>query len=279
MFTRKNAIGIHEVINTATPAKMMIIKDKYYYPNNSLLTICGDVKHEQAFKMAEDIFGSWASSGFDPIVKYPIPDFPPVAKSVAFVKESSLAQTPFMEFTWQGPSYLKDSAGTVAADVFSTVVGLNSSKFRQALIDKGLALSASVSYGTTRYTGEITMFVVPNPTKLKECYDEVHNQIALWSKPDYYTDEQLADAKSILLRDDSRAKEKPSSLASQFSFQWCSTSINYDTDLISNYQKITRDDIKKYVDTYITGKPMVSGIIIKAELNKSANVASFFVAK
>jgi zinc protease len=137
----------------------------------------------------------------------------------------------------------------------------------------------AVSYGTTRYTGEITMFVVPNPTKLKECYDEVHNQIALWSKPDYYTDEQLADAKSILLRDDSRAKEKPSSLASQFSFQWCSTSINYDTDLISNYQKITRADIKKYVDTYITGKPMVSGIIIKPELNKSANVASFFVAK
>jgi zinc protease len=279
LITRKNAIGIHEVINTATPEKMMVIKDKYYYPNNSLLTICGDVKHEQAFKMAEDIFGSWASSGFDPIVKYPIPPFPPVEKSVAFVKESSLAQTPYMEYTWQGPSYLKDSAGTVAADVFSQVVGLNSSKFRQALIDKGLALSASFSYGTTRYTGEITMFVVPNPNKLKECYDEVHNQIALWSKPDYYTDEQLADAKSILLRDDSRAKEKPSSLASQFSFAWCSTSINYDTDLIGNYQKITREDIKKYVDTYITGKPMVSGIIIKPELNKSANVASFFVAK
>jgi zinc protease len=123
LITRKNAIGIHEVINTATPEKMMVIKDKYYYPNNSLLTICGDVKHEQAFKMAEDIFGSWASSGFDPIVKYPIPDFPPVEKSVAFVKESSLAQTPYMEFTWQGPSYLKDSAGTVAADVFSTSGG------------------------------------------------------------------------------------------------------------------------------------------------------------
>jgi hypothetical protein len=35
MITRKNPIGVHEIINTATPEKMMIIKDKYYYPNNS----------------------------------------------------------------------------------------------------------------------------------------------------------------------------------------------------------------------------------------------------
>src|SRR6201996_5162290 len=33
LITRKNAIGIHEVINTATPEKMMIIKNKYYFPN------------------------------------------------------------------------------------------------------------------------------------------------------------------------------------------------------------------------------------------------------
>jgi zinc protease len=76
LITRKEPIGIHEVINTATPEKMMVIKDKYYFPNNSLLTICGDVDHVKAFKLAEDIFGSWAASGFDPIAKYPIPGFP-----------------------------------------------------------------------------------------------------------------------------------------------------------------------------------------------------------
>ena len=58
LFTRKEPIGIHEVINTATPEKMMIIKNKYYFPNNSLLTICGDVKHEEAFALAENIFGT-----------------------------------------------------------------------------------------------------------------------------------------------------------------------------------------------------------------------------
>jgi len=277
--TRKNAIGIHEIINTATPEKMMIIKNKYYFPNNSLLTICGAVKHEQAFKLAESIFGSWESSGFDPHVKYPIPPFEPVKKSVAFVKESSIAQTPFMSFSWQGPSYAKDSAATLAADVFNRITGLNASKFHQALIDKGLATSASVSYGTTHYTGETSIFVVPNPNKLKECYDEVNNQVAMWTNPDYFTDEQLADAKAQLLRSLSRAKEKPSTLNSQLSYAWCSESINYDTDLPKNYEKVTRADIKRYIDTYIAGKPQVAGIILKPEVNKQFNVASFFVAK
>lgn len=279
LITRKMPIGIHEVINTATPEKMMVIKNKYYFPNNSLLIICGDVKHEDSFKKAEDIFGDWANSGFNPHEKYPIPAFKPVEKSVAFVKEMSIAQTPMMMYAWQGPAYMTDSASTVAADVQSTILGLNSSKFQQALVDKGLASSAGISYNTSHYPGMISLFVVPNPTKIKECYDEIQNQITQWGKADYYTDEQLADAKAILLRNHSRELEKPSSLPSQVSFQWCSTSLNYYTDLNDNYQKVSRNDIAKYLNTYIVGKPVVSGIILTPELSKQVNAASFFVAK
>ncbi|MDF3076324.1 MAG: insulinase family protein [Sphingobacteriaceae bacterium] len=278
LLTRKNPIGDHNVINTATPEKMMTIKNKYYFPNNSLLIICGDVKHEDAFKRAQKIFGDWQSSGFNPHEKYPIPDFKPLSKSEFFVKESSIAEAPIMMYTWQGPSYKTDSAATIAADVFSTILGLNSSKFKQALIDKGLASSAGLYYSTLRYTGPIEMDIQPNPGKLKECFDEVNKQISMWSSSDYFTDEQLADAKAILLRNNLRQQEKPSSLASQLSYMWCSTSFEYGTDINSNYQKVTRADIKRYIDTYINQKPVVAGIILKPELNKQANVESFFVA-
>lgn len=279
LITRKNPIGIHEVINTATPEKMMIIKNKYYFPNNSLLTICGDVKHEQAFALAESIFGDWASSGFDPLQKFPIPPFKPLDKSEFFVKEMAIAQTPDMQFSWQGPSYLTDSASTVAADVFSTIMGLNSSKFQQALVDKGLATNASLGYTTCKYVGPIDIFVNPNPNKLKECYAEVMNQISQFAKPDYFTDEQLKDAKAIMIRNSVHRKEKPSTLASQASYQWCSTSLNYYTDMDSNYQKVTREDIIRYINKYITGKPMVAGLIINPELNKQLNASTFFAAQ
>jgi len=257
----------------------MVIKDKYYFPNNSLVTICGDVKHDAAFALAESIFGDWASSGFNPHEKYPIPPFKPLTKSEYFIKETTIAQTPYMQLSWQGPAYLTDSASTVAADVFSTIVGLNSSKFQQSLIDKGLASSVSLGYTTSRFVGPIDVFVVPNPGKLKECYDELLNQVSQWVKSDYFTDEQLNDAKAILLRNSVHRKEKPSTLPSQLSYQWCSTSLDYYTDLDNNYQKVSRADIQKYVSTYITGKPYAAGIIIAPELSKQQNVASFFVAK
>ena len=279
LITRKVAIGLHQVINSATPEKMMVIKNKYYFPNNSLVTICGDVKHDEAFALAESIFGDWASSGFDPIQKYPIPPFKPLDKSEYFVKETSIAQTPYMQLSWQGPSYLTDSASTVAADVFSTIVGLNASKLQQALVDKGLASSVSLGYTTCKYVGPIDIFVVPNPNKLQECYNELLKQISMFASADYFTDDQLATAKAILLRNDTFNKEKPSTLPSQMSYQWCSTSLNYYTDQIDNYQKVTRADIQKYLNTYVVGKPMVAGIVIKPELSKQYNVASFFAAK
>ena len=279
LITRKVAIGLHQVINTATPEKMMIIKNKYYFPNNSLVTICGDVKHEEAFALAESIFGDWASSGFDPIQKYPIPPFKPLDKSEYFVKETSIAQTPYMQLSWQGPSYLTDSASVVTADVFSTIVGLNSSKLQQALVDKGLASSVSLGYTTCKYVGPIDIFVVPNPNKLQECYDELMKQIGMFANDDYFTDDQLATAKAILLRNDTFNKEKPSNLPSQMSYNWCSTSLNFYTDLIDNYQKVTRADIQRYLKTYVVGKPMVAGMVIKPELSKQYNVASFFAAK
>jgi len=278
LITRKNPIGIHEVINTATPEKMMVIKNKYYFPNNSLLTICGDVKHDEAFAEAEKIFGDWQSSGFDPIQKYPIPPFKPLDSSEYFIKETSIAQTPDMQFSWQGPSYLTDSASTVAADVFSAIMGLNSSKLQQALVDKGLASGVSVGYTTSKYVGPIDIFVNPNPNKLKECYTELQNQIKHFADPDYFSDDQLKDAKAILLRTSIYRKEKPSTLASQASYQWCSTSLNFYTDLDDNYQKVTREDIIRYINKYISGKPMVAGLIIKPELSKQLNAASFFAA-
>jgi zinc protease len=275
-FSRKNPIGDHNIINTATPEKMMVIKDKYYFPNNSILVICGDVKHDAAFALADKIFGDWAHSGFDPHVKYPIPDFAPLQSTQYFVKESSIAKTPSMMFWWQGPDVPHDSAATVAADVFSKILALNSSKWQQALIDKGLATNATVNYSTLSHVGPIQIFVIPNPNKLKECHAEILKQISMWTQDDYFTDEQMEDAKQTMRRDDIRAKEKPSSLPGQLTYHWCSTSLDYGTDYIDNCMKITRKDIQNYITKYITGKPYVAGMIINAEMNKAANTYGFF---
>ena len=276
LFTRKNPIGDHNIINTATPEKMMIIKNKYYYPDNSLLTVSGDVRHEEVFEKAERILAEWGSSGINIFEKYPIPEFTPLKESQYFIKESPLAQIPYIQFYWQGPDSRNDSAATIAADVFSTVLQLNSSKWKQALIDKGLATYADETYKTQKHTGPIVIFVLPNPEKLKECFKEVLNQVNMWDDINYITDEQLNDAKQVLRRNFVRQKEKPSSLGMQLSYFWCSTSYDYFTDYEGNLAKITKEDMKKFVTTYIKNKPHIAGMIINSEMNKKIQPESFF---
>lgn len=276
LFTRKNPIGEHDVINTATPEKMMIIKNKYYHPNNSILVICGDVKHEEAFEYALKTFQSWESSGFNPHEKYPVPEFPPLAESRMFIKESSIAQTPYVMMQWHGPDFRNDSAGTVIADVFSAILRLNSSKWQQALIDKGLATYADISYTTNKHVGPIQLFAVPNPEKLKEFYQEMRYQIDHFGDEDYFTEEQIATAKEVIRRNKIRNSEKPSSLPSQLTYQWCSTSLDYFTDYTDACLAVCKDDLRNFAKKYIVYRLFVAGIIISPEMNKQLAPATYF---
>lgn len=276
LLSRKVPIGDHHIINTATPEKMMVIKEKYYVPNNSLLVICGDVNPQQAFSYAKQIFGDWKPSDVDPHVKYPIPEFQPIAKTEYFIKESSIAETPSIMLVWQGPDYRNDSVGTIAADVFSKILSLNSSKWQQALVDKGLATSAGIGYQTAKYVGPISIDVVPVPGKMKECYQEMMKQINQFGNADYFTDAELAKAKEGLKRQQIRESEKPSSLASQITYWWCSTSLDYFTDYFPAMNRVTKQDIQNYVKKYIAGKPYIAGMIINAEMNKLYNPAEYF---
>ncbi len=279
LFTRKNPIGDHFVINTATPAKMMIIKDKYYVPNNSLLVICGDVDPQQAFSLAKKIYADWKPADMDPQAKYPIPEFAPIAKTDFFIKESSIAETPTIMLEWQGPDFRNDSVSTTAADVFSRILGFNSSKWQQALVDKGLATYAGIGYQTSKYVGPISIYVLPTPGKMKECYTEMMKQIEQFDQPGYFTDDELRKAKEGLKRQQIRQVEKPSSLASQLTYWWCSTSLNFFTDYFPALNKVTRQDINAYVKKYIAGKPFVAGMIINADMNKQLKPAEYFKNK
>ena len=95
--------------------------------------------------------------------------------------------------------------------MFFLPYGLNSSKWQQALVDKGLATYAGVSYQTCKYVGPVQTFIVPDPQKLKECYEEAMKQIKMWGDDNYITDDQLQTAIDNLRRNKIRNEEKPSS--------------------------------------------------------------------
>jgi zinc protease len=46
---------------------------------------------------------------------------------------------------------------------------------------------------------------------------------------------------------------------------WCSTGLDYYLDYIPDVKRITREDVEDYVNTYITGKPFVIGVLLSQE--------------
>ena len=278
-YSRKNVIGDHDVILSATPAKMDSIRNKYYWPNNSVLVIAGDVQKEVAFAAAEDIFGSWKASTFDPFKKWPIPEVQPLAKSDFYIMKTDKLLDPEIQFSWQGPDTRNDEFGTYVADVFSYLVNQNGSKLKTALVSTGLARDANVGYYTQKYTGPIRLGVSPNPTKIKACYDEILRQLALWDDEDYLTDAQIERAKRLLAIEQVQRREVTSEYSHLISFWWASASIDYYNSYDENVNKVTRKDLINYVRKYIKDKPHTAGLLIHNSLVGSVKPEEFFKAK
>lgn len=271
-YYRKNPIGLHDVILTATPEKMNIIKEKYYYPNNSMLVVAGDVNHEDVFPMAKKIFGDWEASDFDPFEKYPIPEFEPLKGQTKFLTESENAQVPLFMIGFHGPDTRNDLQATYAADVFSYILQQASSKLQKDLVETGLALQVYVGYQTNKYTGPIQIILVPNPMNVKAAYDKLWEHVNMWNDPDYYTDEQLETAKKLLAIDDAYGKEATSNFVHTVTYWWASATIDYYVNYVENLKKVTREDITRYVDTYIIGQPNVVGLMVNPAMKGSMNL-------
>jgi len=274
-FSRKNTIGDYDIINTATTEKMKTIQGKYYYPNNSLIAIAGDVNPRDAIKMVNDLFIDWEAADFDPFEKWPIPEFEKIKQSSDFIVEDDNARAPLLYMGFHGPDIRNDKEATYAADVLSLILTQKSSKWQQQLVESGLTYRAGLSYQTCRYTGPISIMVEPNPAKLKLALEEIENQINLMTQDDYFTDEQLATAKKMLAIDDAYGREKTSEYVHTVTYWWASADIAYYTTFIDKVNEVTREDIKRYINTYIKGKPRITGLLISPQMKGELGISEF----
>jgi zinc protease len=268
--SRKNPLGNRQTVSTATTEMMRLIQGRYYVPNNSALVVTGDVKPEEVFKMAEELYGDWERTE-DPFVKYPLVEHPPLPKSDGVIVKQPV-QNVIIEIGWHGPSIGKDNPGTYAADVFSFILTQPNSRFQRALVDTGLVNGVGIGYLTQRNVGPITILAQTSPEKAREATRAIYNEIAHFNDRDYFTDEQLESAKALLEADDLYSREKLSDYAHTLSFWWASTGLDYFRGYLGNLRRTTRADISRYVTTYIQGKPHIGVALISEEAQAKAQL-------
>jgi zinc protease len=271
-YSRKNTLGERDVILATTPERMRTIQHRYYVPNNTALIITGDVAPDRAFKLASDLLGDW-KRGEDPFVADPIPPVPPLAKDTGVIVESPIG-TIFAMMQWHGPGASKDPAATYAADVYSDVLNDPGSKFQQRLVDSGLFESLVVNYYTLNHVGPITVSGETTPEKLKRALAALDDELRRTVEPGYITNDELEATKQRRITDAMFQMERSSGFASQLGFWWAVTGLDYFFGYVDTMAKQTPDDLRRYVTTYIIGKPRVTGVLLPSEMRRALNLTT-----
>jgi zinc protease len=261
LFSRKQQLGLRPAILAATPEMMHTIQHRFYIPNNMALIIAGDVKPEEVYKEAEKYFGPgiWPK-GPAPFPKYDPPPFPPIKKQLV-VREG--AQMPYTEvdMTWQGPSLGKDNADSYAADVFHTIINQPNSRFQKDLVDKRLAYQVNSGWFSEKNVGPVTITAYVPINATKKAIKAIQDEITHWTDADYFTDQELANAKRIMEGD--RIYETAS--ATEFATNslplwWASAGLDYYLHYLDNAKNVTKADINRYLKRWIEEKPYVLGV-------------------
>jgi zinc protease len=268
--SRKQPGGNRETVSKATTDIMRMIQQRYYVPNNSALIVTGDIQPEEVFRQAQEFFGDWPRAE-DPFIKYPLVEHPPLPKSEGLVLTQPV-QNVIITIGWQGPSIGKDNEATYAADVFSFILRQPNSRFQRALVDSGLVNAVDISYYTQRNVGPIVLSAQTSPDKARAALKAIYNEVSHFNDKDYFTDEQLENAKALLEADDLFSREKLSDYSHTLGFWWASTGLDYFRGYLGNLRRTSRADISRYVTTYIQGKPRVGVVMMSDEAQQGVKL-------
>ena len=262
LWNRKEPLGVRPAINAATREKMLAIQKKYYIPNNSLLIIAGDVNTSEIKKLVPKYFSDW-KPGPDPFKNDPSPVIPPLEKTT-YVTDFVNQPTAAVAVRWHGPSIGIDDKATYAADVFSEIIRQAEHEFTKSLLESGIATGSNFWYYTQRLAGPIQGDVVATPDRLKDAMRIFWQQFDKFTDPHYYTDEELETSKAQLRSRILYDSESLSDFAKNIAFWWASTGLDYYEGYLDNLAKVSRKDIKSYIEKYLTNKPYVLGLAISA---------------
>ena len=262
-YSRKNTIGDRDVIFNATREQMRTIQGRYYIPNNSALIIGGDVNPDEVFEMAEDLFGDW-ERGDDPDEKYPIPAHPPLEATTRLAVVGNV-RTATINIAWHGPSMRDDVESTFAADVLAYILAQPDSNFHKALVDSGLVDGAGLSYYSLVHTGPINLTASTSADRLDNAWSAIEAELEKLDDPSYVTDDQIEAAKNMLEIGEIFAREQTSEFCHTIAFWWATGGLDYYLDYVENLRGVTRDDLARYVRTYIKGKRRIEAVLVNEE--------------
>lgn len=247
--------GDEESVNRITREDILNFYQQFYKPNNTIISVTGDLDYNEAVSLIETSFRQWEKS------RLKLPDVPPVKKVTKrdsiFIDRNITQSNIVLGHT----GISRDNPDYYAVTLMNYILGgggFESRMTREIRDNKGLAYSVYSHFDVNKYPGA---FSVEVQTKNKTAAEAIEGIKAEMKKirEEQVKDDELKDAKAYLtgsfpLRLDTNAKISNFLLMVEF--------YNLGLDYINEYPKkinsVSKDDIlrvaRKYIDTenYIT---------------------------
>ncbi len=249
---RRNVIGTKDVIENVSRAEILSYYDKFYTPDAFTTVIVGDVDAADALKKVEAAF---TRDNAKKQTKISYPKVKPLTKIERTSEKMDINKTHIM-MGFLAPKFdlPKDN---YALDVLSIMLSRGrSSILNQDLKEKKeLVLSIDSGNYSQKDSGLFYIYAIVDPNKenIEENVEEnVIAEIKKIQKGDF--DEKiLTKAKNQIKTDTYYARESIDNISDELGYMFTfSSDINYYENYLKNIEKVTKQDIIKAANKYLT---------------------------
>jgi len=254
--------GTEETLPAITRADVAQFYDQYYHPNNTIMTIVGDITESEALDLLKTYFGSWARN---PIPTVTIPPAVGLEKPVVKLINKDLTQANIilghLGIDRKNPDYY-------AVTVMNYILGGGgfSSRLMTNIRDnQGLAYSIDSHFEASAFPGSFTVSLQTRNAAAQLAIDGVLAELRkIRTAP--VTDRELEDTKAFLigsfpLRIDTSAKI--AGLLAQIEFY------NLGLDYVERYPKligsVTKTDVQRVAQKYLDPDHLTLVVVAKQD--------------
>jgi len=245
---RMEVIGTSETVSGLSREDIMNYYKKFYVPNNMFLVVAGDINYKNARTVVRNMFDK-ARRGEVPERKNLVePVKPPATEKTAKDVQQAYFMAGFL-----GPELAQEKYQHIA-DILSVIIGNGrSSRLNRSLREeKQLVYSVSSGYYTQQGSGMFVVSAVCGQKNVDKVKQEISSEFDRVINQEIGKDE-LKKAKELVKSHWYYEFETYSQQAQTIGFWALMNKLDFIDNYISNIEKVTYADIKKFMTVYYTG--------------------------
>ena len=277
---RRDTSGTIEIVRSATADQLREMQSIYYVPNNAAVFVGGDVDHDEAYRLVQEIYGDWKKT--DSVPFEPVPEKAPLSSLEKYVYPDARSSDSFVQVGYylRGPDSETDAADTYGADMWGMLLQKPDGPFKNLLKnDEKLSIPQanyiSGYYSTERASGIIQFSSVmlndcPPVEKAEHWLDVFTNKaVPLMQTDEFFGEKLLVDAKNMLENSKYYELETAEGFLRSLSNLWASSGLDYFVSYDKKMQAVKGKDVKAFVQKYIAGKNGMFVVFVSPSLYES----------